>query len=66
MTTLHLKRRLHWRFSTLGLFLSFGLIFGASGIILLNAAEYEGAPAEFEEACEGVPSKGHPGVERRL
>jgi len=52
MTTLHLKRRPRWRLSTLGLFLSFGLIFGASGIIRLNGAVGEGAALPSEVACE--------------
>ncbi|MYC92288.1 MAG: hypothetical protein F4X15_12530 [Gemmatimonadetes bacterium] len=51
MTTLHLRRRLNRRISALGLFLSLGLIFGASGIIRLNAAEHERASADVDHVC---------------
>ena len=77
MTRLHMNRRIDWRFSALGLVLSLGLIFGASGIIRLNAAEH--GHTSIEEACEpgehlqraefsvpGVPSGGHREGERNL
>ncbi len=57
MTTLHLKRRMNWRISALGLFLSLGLIFGASGIIRLNAAEHERTSADIDHVCG--PAVGH-------
>ena len=57
MTTLHLRRRLNWRISALGLILSLGLIFGASGIIRLNAAEHERTSADIEDVCG--PAVGH-------
>jgi len=79
MTRLHLRKRLNWRISALGLVLSMGLIFGASGIIRLNAAEKEHATAGAEDVCAPefqrgetlaappvVPSEGHRGVERNL
>ena len=79
MTRLHLKRQLNWRISALGLVLSMGLIFGASGIIRLNAAEQEHAATDVGEVCEpefprgasfaappAVPFQGHHGVERNL
>ena len=52
MTKLHLNRRLNRRFSALGLILSLALVFGASGIIRLDAAEHERASADAEELCE--------------
>lgn len=79
MTRLHLNRRMNRRFSALGLVLSLGLIFGASGIIRLNAAGREHASARIEEVCEPgerlqraefsvpvVPSGGHPEGELKL
>jgi hypothetical protein len=76
---MHLKRRLNWRISVLGLVLSMGLIFGASGIIRLNAVERAHATADVEDVCgpqsqpgesfaapPAVPSEGHRGVERNL
>ena len=79
MTRLHLNRRMNWRFSALGLVLSLGLIFGASGVIRLNAAEREHASARIEEVCDPgehlqraefsvpvVPSGGHQEDERNL
>ena len=79
MTRLHLRKRLNWRISALGLVLSMGLIFGASGIIRLNAAEQEHAATDVGDVCEPefqrgealaappvVPSRGHQGVERNL
>ncbi len=79
MTRLHLRKRLNWRISALGLVLSMGLIFGASGIIRLNAAEQEHAATDVGAVCEpefqrgesfaappAVPLRGHQGVERNL
>ena len=81
MTTLHLKRRMNWRISALGLIMSLGLIFGASGIIRLNAAEHERTSADTEDVCERavghqraeslavppvVPFEGHPEGELNL
>lgn len=56
MTSLHMRPRWNLRISALGLVLSFGLIFGASGIIRLNAAEKEQAAADVEHSCEPVGS----------
>ncbi len=55
MTTLHLRRRLNWRTSALGLILSLGLIFGAIGIIRLDAAEQPPASVDADESC-AVPA----------
>ncbi len=81
MMTLHLRRRLSRRISVPGLMLSFGLIFGASSIIRLNAAESARTPTTIEDACEHesalhgaewlaapppVPSEGHSDGERNL
>ncbi len=57
MTTLHLRRRINRRLSALGLLLSLGLIFGASGIIRLNAAERDRASADTERVC--APTASH-------
>lgn len=51
MTTLHLRRRTNRRISALGLILSLGLIFGASGIIRLDAAEHEQTSSDTEDVC---------------
>lgn len=79
MTRLHLRKRLNWRISALGLVLSMGLVFGASGIIRLNAAEKEHPAVDVEEVSEPasqrgesfaappvVPSEGHRGVKRNF
>lgn len=52
MRTLHLRRRMNRRFSALGLILSLGLIFGASGIIRLDAAEHDRASVDAGHVCE--------------
>ena len=58
MTRLHLRRRSNRRTSALGLILSLTLIFSASGIIGVNAAEPESpCPQVQETAGSEAPEK---------
>lgn len=76
MTRRHLRRRSSRRISALGLALSLGLIFGASGIIGVNAAQpaslcgetdeivkasvHRAEAAESTALPQAVLEKGHP------
>ena len=75
MTRLHLRRRSSRRTSALGLVLSLALIFSASGIIGVNAAEPESPCPQTQETAgseatdkrtdsytvsPGVRGEGHP------
>ena len=57
MTRRHLRRRSSRRISALGLVLSLGLVFGASGIISVNAAEQKSPCSEVDEIIESAANR---------
>lgn len=60
MTRRYLRHRTSRRISALGLMLSLGLVFGASGIISVNAAEQGPPCSEVDEVVRSTAIRAQP------